>query len=173
MVLHESPQYSYFLIHLALKIKLVRFRQPQLTVIIIQALLGDANDPCSLLQVYFLLFVIWFRTGLMQISPSLHEFQYFTNSPLFASFFLPIPAIQFEHRRVTVLLSCKFLPTAITYQNKLRIQQGPTDPAILILDLAYIDELVILVRVDGDPMMFWVTIFGKDVVEVDILGIQV
>lgn len=109
----------------------------------------------------------------MQIPPSLHEFQYLTNSPLFASFFLPIPAIEFEHRRVTVLPSCKLLPTAITYHNKLRIQQAPSHPSILILHLAYIDKLVIMVRVDGDPMMFWMTIFGKDVVEVDIVGIQV
>lgn len=103
VALHESPQYSYFLIHLTLKIKLVRFRQPQLTIIIIQALLRNADNLSSLLQVYFLFFVIGFKTGLMQIPPSLHEFQYLTYRPFFASFFLPITAIQLEHRRVTVL----------------------------------------------------------------------
>ena len=109
----------------------------------------------------------------MQIPPSLYKFQYLTYRPLFTPFFLLIHAIEFEHRRIAVLLSCKLLPAAIPNQNKLRLKQTFPQPSILILYFSYIDKLVMAVGIYGDPMVFGVAVFGKDVVEVDILGIEV
>lgn len=173
MGLYEGTQGADFLVHLTLKIKLIRFRQPKLTVVIIQALLGDAYDLSSLLQVDFLLFVIGFGAGLMQIPPSLHKLQYLSYSPLFASLLLLLPTIEFKHRRVAILLSCKLFPTTVPNQNKLRLEHTPPKPSIPRLYFFYIDKLIVIMLVNGDPMVLGVTVLGKYVVEVDILSIEV
>lgn len=108
----------------------------------------------------------------MQIPPLLYKFQYLANSPFFAPFFLLVATVELEHRRIAVFPRGQFLPSAITYQNKLRIKQAPSNPSIPILDLPYIDEFIITMRVNGDPMMLRMTVFGKDVVEVDIVCIE-
>lgn len=67
-----------------LEVKIILLAQPQLIVIIIQALLGQSHHLGSLLQAHLLEMVL----TLMDLPPSLHDLYHLEDHPLLAALFL-------------------------------------------------------------------------------------
>ena len=84
-LLDVTPQHAHLLVQVLPEVELMQLCQSQLAIVIIEALLGDAEHLGRLLQVDLLFIVIGLGTILMQISPFLDQTNRLAHRPLSTS----------------------------------------------------------------------------------------
>ena len=83
----EGPEFTHFLVHVVVEVKIVQLRQSQLAVVVVKTFLGNTYLFGRILQIHFLLWVVRFGCIHVEISPMFDKRDNFGYCSLFASVF--------------------------------------------------------------------------------------
>jgi hypothetical protein len=166
VILHKAPEHPHLLLQFIIEVEIVELPEPELAVVVVEALLGNAQQLGGVLQVEPA--VDGGVAMQMQIPPSLHQLDSLTDAPLLAASLLPVLLAIALHARIHPLrINSVNRIFAIPQKNHPRLEVLAVDEAILGSQFGEGGEFISVGVVDGDPMGGRRAVNGEEVVEVD------